>query len=148
MRLSKSGPLITHLLFADVSMLFCEANLTQGQCSKNMLENYSSCSGQLVNLEKSAIFFSNSTSPEIRNEICQVLDGVKERRSARYLGMSFVIGRSKKEVFRYVVETIQRRIGNCKAQLLSTARKEVLIKAVINALPVYVMYCFKLPGNI
>lgn len=85
-----------------------------------MLEKYSSCSGQFVNVEKSAISFSNNTSLEIRNGICQVLDGVKEQRSTRYLGMSFVIERSKKKVFGYLVEAVQRRVGNWKAKFLST----------------------------
>lgn len=135
MRVSKFGPLITHLLFADDSMLFCEANLQKAQCIKDMLGKYSRCSGQLVNLEKSTIFFSCSTPRELRNGICQVLDGVKEQKSARYLGIPFGIGRSKKEEFGYVVEAVQRRIENWKTQLLSPAGKEVLIKAVINALP-------------
>lgn len=70
-----------------------------------------------MNLDKSTIFFSKSTSLETRNGVCQVLDSVKEQGSARYMGMPFVIGRSKKEVFGYVVEEVQTRVGNWKAKL-------------------------------
>lgn len=77
---------------------------------KSTLEEYSRCSGQLVNLKKLAIFFSNSTSLSTKDDICQMLEGVKERGIAKYLGMPFVIGRSKKEVFGYVVEVVQKRI--------------------------------------
>lgn len=145
MRISKEGPLITHLLFADDYLIFCETDLQQAWSIKQMLEQYSTGSGQLVNLNKSAILFSKNTTVETRTSICQVLEVVQEHGSAKYLGMSFVIGRSKREIFSYVEEAVCRRVESWKTKLLSTARKEVMIKAVINALPVYVMSCFKLP---
>lgn len=101
-----------------------------------------------MNLDKSSILFSKNTLVFTRNSICQVLGGVHEHGSAKYLGMPFVIGRSKKEVFIYVVEEIRRTVENWKAKLLSTAGKEVMIKSIINALPVYVISCFKLPVQI
>lgn len=87
-----------------------QADSQQATFMKSMLEEYSRCSGQLVNLKKLAIFFSNSTSPSTKDDICQMLEGVKERGIVKYLGMPFVIGRSKKEVFGYVVDVVQKRI--------------------------------------
>lgn len=41
-----------------------------------------------------------------------------------------------------------KRISNWKNQFLSFAGKEVLIKAVVSAMLVYVMSCLRLPGHI
>lgn len=67
---------------------------------------------------------------------------------AKYLGLPLVIGRPKREVFGFVLEAAKKRMINWKNQFLSQADKEVFLKFVIDALPVYIMSCFQLPGNI
>ncbi|GER39262.1 RNA-directed DNA polymerase (reversetranscriptase)-related family protein [Striga asiatica] len=69
------------------------------------------------------------------------------KRSSKYLGLPLGIGASKKDAFQYVVDSVSSRIGSWKNNFLSTAGKEVLIKSVLQALPVFVMSCFLLPTN-
>ncbi|CAA0816391.1 Ribonuclease H-like superfamily protein, partial [Striga hermonthica] len=69
-------------------------------------------------------------------------------RSTRYLGLPLGIGRSKKEVFDYILEAIRGKLQGWKTKLLSSADKEVLVKSVLQALPVFSMTCFKLPVSI
>jgi hypothetical protein len=54
------------------------------------------------------------------------------------------LGASKKKEFEYIKEKIWRRIQGWKEKLLSIAGKEILIKAVAQAVPVYAMACFDL----
>ncbi|CAA0824400.1 Unknown protein, partial [Striga hermonthica] len=58
---------------------------------------------QSVNLQKSAIFFSKNTPPQIQHRICSSFHVVQSHRSTRYLGLPLGIGRSKKEVFDYLL---------------------------------------------
>lgn len=73
---------------------------------------------------------------------------VYEQKSSKYLGLPLVIGRSKKQVFDFVTERTSKKIRNWKSKLLNAAGKEVLLKSVIMALPVYCMSCFRLPRGV
>lgn len=59
-----------------------------------------------------------------------------------------VIGRSKKQVFEFVKEKMKYKVQNQKNKMLSSGGKEVLLKSVAMALPVYCMSCFKLPKGL
>lgn len=61
LKISRNGPSITHLLFADDSLLFCKADTKHIQCLKQILQKFEVSSGQKVNLEKSFVFFSKNT---------------------------------------------------------------------------------------
>jgi hypothetical protein len=53
----RDGPTITHLLFADVGIVFLEASKTNMESLRRVLAKYKCCSGQQVNLQKSSIYF-------------------------------------------------------------------------------------------
>jgi len=63
----------------------------------------------------------------------------------RYLGLPTYIGRSKKAVFHNVRDRVWKKLKGWKEKFLSRAGKEVLIKAVIQAIPMYAMQCFEIP---
>ena len=57
-------PSLNHLLFADDTMFFCNANKKNAESLKSMLSTYEIVSGQLINKQKSSIFFSKRTTQE------------------------------------------------------------------------------------
>lgn len=66
----------------------------------------------------------------------------------RYLGLPSVLGRNKKAIFRYIEQRILERIGNWQHKFISKADKEVLIKSIAQALPIFTMSIFLLPNHI
>lgn len=53
---------ISHLFFADHSLLFCKANSLEWSRLIQVLDTYEHVSGQRLNKEKTSIFFSKNTS--------------------------------------------------------------------------------------
>ena len=67
--LCRRGPKLTHLLFADDSLLFCRA--TMEECGKvlDILNGYEEASDQKINRSKTTLFFSKATKGAIKNQI-------------------------------------------------------------------------------
>ena len=59
-----------------------------------------------------------------------------------------MVGQAKKQSFIFLKERVWKKLQGWKEKLLSQARREVLIKAVIQAIPTYTMSCFKLPKGL
>jgi hypothetical protein len=60
------------------------------------------------------------------------------------LGLPVSIGKSRKKAFEYLKQRIWSRIQGWQERLLSKAGKEVLVKAVAQAIPTYAMSFFDL----
>ena len=59
---SKFGPRVSHIFFADDSLLFYRSSIPQWNSLTNLLHTYEESSGQWLNNNKTAIFFSTNTS--------------------------------------------------------------------------------------
>ncbi|XP_071904274.1 uncharacterized protein [Coffea arabica] len=77
MKISRHGPSITHLFFADDSLIFCKENKGQATELMRVLQVYASGSGQLINLNKSSILFSKNVRLHLKHEIYQVVEYAK-----------------------------------------------------------------------
>ena len=144
----RRAPRISNLLFADDSLLFCQANKKEVKEIKEILQVYASASGQSINLEKSSVYFSSNTPVEQKNWIKDVM-GVKEvERFETYLGLPTLVGRAKYHTFSYLKDRVWKKLQGWKGKMLSKARKEVLIKAVAQSIPTYSMGVFQLPKKL
>lgn len=58
------------------------------------------------------------------------------------------MGMAEKQSFIYIKERVWKKLQGWKEKLLSQAGREVLINAIIQAIPTYIMSCFKLPKGL
>uniref|UniRef100_A0A2N9EX83 Reverse transcriptase domain-containing protein n=1 Tax=Fagus sylvatica TaxID=28930 RepID=A0A2N9EX83_FAGSY len=146
--ISRGGPKLSHLFFADDSVLFCRASLQECHAIQDILRTYERASGQQINQDKTTLFFSSSTREETQNEIKDALRLPVIRQYENYLGLPSMVGRAKYKSFTQLKDRVWNKIQGWKGKLLSQAGREVLIKAVVQAIPAYTMNVFKLPKKL
>ncbi|XP_075659081.1 putative mitochondrial protein AtMg00310 [Castanea sativa] len=66
----------------------------------------------------------------------------------KFLGLPSIIGKSKSAVFADIKERVAKKLSSWKEKLISMGGREVLIKAVAQAIPTYTMSCFLLPKGL
>ena len=146
--ISRGGPKLTHLFFADDSLLFCKASTTEVSCVQDLLTEYELASGQQINRQKTTLFFSRSTPRHIQNNIQGMLGVHVIRQYEKYLGLPSFVGRAKYSNFAQIKERVWSKLKGWKEKLISQAGREILIKSVAQALPTYAMNCFRLPNRL
>ena len=139
-----NAPSITHLLFADDSLLLLKVNDESANHLWHVLQLYKECSGQTINKDKSLIMFSINTETAAKESFMEILDISTVASCERYLGLPVYVGCSKRKTFEYLKDRVWKRIQGWKEKLLSKAGKEILIKVIAQAIPTYAMSCFDL----
>lgn len=139
---------ISHLLFADDSLVFSRA--TQEDCSnlKCIFDRYGAASGQIFNYEKSSMLFSRN----VHNSQIEIIKGIFQlnvvSKHNKYLGLPSMVGRRKISFFNETKLRIWNKLSSWQNKFFSSGGREVLIKAVAQAVPAYAMSVFKLPASI
>ncbi|KAL6566692.1 hypothetical protein OROMI_015096 [Orobanche minor] len=147
-KVCRGAPSVSHLLFADDSIIFGRANEKEIRKVSGILRDYEKASGQLINLSKSEISFSRGISSQHGETLAKMLGVNRVEKHAIYLGLPAGVGRSKKEIFASILSRVEKKLKNWKAKFLSAAGRIVLIKAVAQAIPTYTMGCFLLPQSV
>ena len=119
-----------HLFFADDSIIFCKALHDNCGVLQTILTSYANASGQVVNGDKRAIFFSHFYC-NIESQLLFSLALLLLPSLINIWGLLPILGRSKKRAFSEVKERIWRRLQGWKEKLLSQFSWEILIKAVV-----------------
>lgn len=136
---------LTHF-FANDSLLFCWGRLDDVRSIQEILRKFEQASGKKINSEKITFFFPTTRMfLNWKKELVKNLLGVpKIKEYEKYLGLPIVVGRNKKASLNYIKDRVWGKLQGWKEKLLSQAGKEVLLKAVVQAIPTFAMSCFKL----
>lgn len=122
------GPKISHLFFADDSLIFCyRATIEECYTLEEILEIYENSSAQQLNLEKIALFFSRNTSQDIQDTIKNCFRAEIIKQHETYLGLPSLVGKNKCNTFQHLKERLDNKLSGWKEKLLSHASKEINI---------------------
>lgn len=145
-KLHNTGMALTNCIYADDLLLFGSATKEEAQTIANVLSDFQKVSGQRVGLEKSKLWFSKNTNNEDREQVATIFaipDAPREE--GKYLGLPIHTG---KALYDSIVDKFSSRLQSWKGKLLSPAGRVVLIKSVLQSLPIYTMATTKLPVGV
>lgn len=89
------SPKISHLFFANDSLIFCRA--TKEECSnlQRVIETYEQAFGQQLNQEKTFLLFNSNTPQDIQDHIKDFFRAEVIHLHETYLGLPSLVGKSK-----------------------------------------------------
>lgn len=125
--------------------MLLKADESQCEAVCQILKRYEKVSRQLINFNKSANTFGRKVGDEIRGKIKEMTYIANEGGTAKYLGLPECFSGSKTEMLHYIQEKMKSRFHGWYSRYLSAGGKEVILKSVAMAMPVFVMSVFKLP---
>lgn len=89
---------------------------------------YEEASRQLLNREKTSIFFSKNTKPYLM----EIVEQQDSSDLLKYLGLPSLVGRSQVRAFQGIIDKVKGKMGNWKNKCLSQVGKESLLKLCFN----------------
>lgn len=86
-KVERGAPTIAHLFFADENILFARSNEQEAEVILKTLLVYQKGSIQLVNLDKSKVFFSRNVNVDCRVFLCSKMGVQQVETHPKYLGL-------------------------------------------------------------
>ena len=118
------------------------------QTIQEILDIYEKVSGQHINKENTTLFFGKSVPVEVKNSIKDLLGVLDIKEYEKYLKLPAVVGKNKTTSLNFIKERVWEKLQGWKEKILTQAGKEVLLKAVVQAISTFAMSYFKLPDDL
>uniref|UniRef100_A0A453EAU8 Reverse transcriptase domain-containing protein n=1 Tax=Aegilops tauschii subsp. strangulata TaxID=200361 RepID=A0A453EAU8_AEGTS len=148
LKICRRAPGISHLLFADDTLLFFKASQEQALEVKKALDLYNTATGQSLNYNKCSLFFGTSCPESVQAEVRLTLQVTSTSFEERYLGLPTPEGRLSKGRFQSLQTSLTKRLIQWGDGHLAQPGRETLIKSVALSLPTHIMGLFKLPYSL
>ena len=140
------GIQISHLLFVDDTLVFCEASLNQITFLSWLLIWFEACSGFRINLEKSELILIGWV--ENINDLALKLGCKVGGVPSHYLGLPL------EAPFKYVIvwdgveERFRKRLAMWETQYISKGGRLTLIHSTLSSMSIYSMSLFCMPRQV
>ena len=134
---------ISHLLYADDTLLFCKADNDELKFISWTLMWFEAVSGLKINLNKSEIISIGSVAnmEELASELgCKV-----GTLPTTYLGLPLGAKHKALSVWDSVEERFRKRLASWKLQYISKGGRATLIRSSLSSLPIYHLSLFRAP---
>jgi hypothetical protein len=141
-----SGLSISHLLFADNTIVFCNANRDQLLHFRMVLAGFEAVTSLGVNMGKSELV----PVGEVNNvgQLAEILCCRVGDLPMSYLGMPLGASFKAFSVWNPILENIVRKLAGWKKLYLSKGRRLILLKSMLSSLPTYFLSLFTIPKHV
>lgn len=98
-KVARTAPLISHMLFADDSYIFSKGNMASADSVLKLLKIFKLASDRKSTWTNSRCFSVKNASNSLKMELCQKLRFTEADDHSLYLGLPNTIGRNKTITF-------------------------------------------------
>ena len=135
---------VTHQQFVDDNMVFGYPSIQEASKLKSLLQEFSDASGASINNSKSQIFFFH-TPPLTQYAISRILGFSIASLPSTYLGAPLIASPLKHASWRKLLDKLEARLSSWTFRTLNIAGRLVLIKSVLQAMPLYLFSILAAP---
>ncbi|KAL9674589.1 hypothetical protein QQ045_030861 [Rhodiola kirilowii] len=143
----QNGGKLTHLQFADDTILFCKADIQEVRKIRIILNSFAVCSGLEVNLSKSRCLGVGLEEEEVQN-FADLLGCPAGSFPMNYLGMQVGGNPGRIATWRPILQKFKLKLASWRSVNLSMAGRVVLIKSALCNLPLYYASMYKIPLSV
>lgn len=125
-------------------MLFGYPSVQEASCFKTLLNDFSEASGTNVNSSKSQIFFFHNP-PSVKTTVARILGFPYTTLPSKYLGAPLTASAIKHSSWRSLLGKLESHLNLWTYRTLNLASRVVLIKSVLQAMPLYLFSILAAP---
>lgn len=144
-KICKGAPIVSHSFYADDTLIFLKATLSNVKGIRNILEFFSKWSGLSFNASKSVAVFSENLPKRLARNLSRSLQMKLSDKPGKYLGINIQWGRLKGDDFTEVLLKLTNKLSGWKNKALNFAGRDVLIKAVLDPSLNHIMCALRIP---
>ncbi|XP_073120503.1 uncharacterized protein [Henckelia pumila] len=136
---------ISHLAYADDVIIFANGGSRGLQRLKDFLAHNENCSGQLVNVAKSALIFPLGWTARRRSRLLQITGFAEGQLPLKYLGAPLFRGNRKCSLFDPLLQSVRKKLEGWESRSLAPGSRMTLIRSVLLSIPIYLCLVIQPP---
>lgn len=133
----------THLFYTDDVLLFCKGSTSNLKTIANAFSLYGTISRQMVNWDKSYIYFGYSIPSHRQAQILQIINMRCGKLTISYLGIPLFRDKHKKIYLRPIANKILTQLLLWKGCTLSMVGRVCLINSIVTSMFIYSFMVYK-----
>jgi ribonuclease HI len=138
------SPPISHSQFVDDTLLMGSPTVREANSLQAILQTFSDASGLDCNKDKSQIFFFN-TPPQVQRHISDILGFNRSSLPSKYLGIPLIDNALRNSSWEHLLSSFSKRLSSWTFRALNLPSRLILLKAILQALPIYVFSALAAP---
>lgn len=132
---SQEVMMVSHLLFADDTLIFCDPKVDQFRDLRCLLLCFEAVLGLQINLSKSEIVSVGEV--EDAEELASILGCGVASLPIKYLGLSLGAKYKDSHIWNSIIEKMENRLAGWKKLYFSKGRRLTLINSTLSSLLIY-----------
>ena len=109
-KINHQAPTVSHSMFADDLMILGKASAPNLEMEKQILDIYSSRSGQVINYSKYSFFFTNNLSNSVNDELANIFGVQYMKQDERYFRAPLFATRRLVSCHKYLIKKMHEKL--------------------------------------